>query len=125
MKQENTNSQNSDHFGAILFNAAYEGLQSMGASIPLTILPYLEKNGSVGPGSIVCDVKRFDEGLKEIFGFGAKLIEKRILEILYTKLKINNKIEDDFTFPEKIKNVQKQVKSIKLEILPVETVDAE
>jgi len=103
-------------FNAILFQAVYEGLKSIGASVPYAILPYLEKNGSVGPGGVINDPKAFDKGLKKIFGFGAEVIEKKILEILYVKFQIPEEVEDNFDFLEKIQNVREMLESTEMQV---------
>lgn len=112
-------------FNVILFQAVYEGLNSIGTSVPSAILPYLERDGSIGPGHVINDAKAFDEGLKKIFGFGAKVIEKKILEILYAKLQIPQQIEDSFSFPEKIQNVQNMLQSTKVQVSLLETVNVQ
>ena len=117
--------QNKPKFNTILFQAVYEGLNSIGASIPSAIIPYLEKDGSIGPGRVINDPDAFDEGLKKIFGFGAKVIEKKILENLYVKLRIQQEVQDNFSFPEEIKNVQKMLPSAKMHVLLPETMNVQ
>jgi hypothetical protein len=113
--------QKKPKFNTILFQAVYEGLNSIGSSIPSAILSYLEKDGSIGPGRVINDPQTFDEGLKKIFGFGAKVIEKKILESLYEKLRIQQAVQDNFSFPEEIQNVQKSLPSAKVHVLLPET----
>ena len=115
--------QKKSKFDAILFQAVYEGLNSIGTSIPSAILPYLEKDGSIGPGRAINDPKAFDKGLKKIFGCGAKVIEKKILEILYARLQIQKEVEDNFSFPEKIQSMQKMLRSTKMQVPPLEIVN--
>jgi len=117
--------QKTSKFNTILFQAVYEGLNSIGASIPSAILSYLEKDGSIGPGRVINDPEAFDEGLKKIFGFGAKVIEKKILESLYEKLRIQQAVQDNFSFPEEIQNVQKSLPSAKMHVLLPETVNVQ
>jgi hypothetical protein len=111
-------------FGAILFDSVYEGLNSIGASIPSVILPHLERNGSIGPGSIINDPKAFDEGLKRIFGFAAEVIEKKILEILYAKLRIHQEVKGNFNFTQEIVDVYNVLSTAKSHLLLLGTVDA-
>jgi len=106
---------------AVLFQAANEGLDSIGASISLAILPYLEKNGVVGPGPIIKDAEAFDKGLRDIFGFGAELIERRILEILCAKLQLSNRIERSFSFPQKIEDLQRIFETKEIQVSMLET----
>ena len=100
-------------FNTILFEAVRDGLSSIGASIPPAVLPYFERKGSIGPGSVINNPETFHENLKEIFGFGSKLIENKILEVLYTKLGISPETENNHSFPEKIENLQKTLASTK------------
>ena len=100
-------------FNAILFDAVRDGLSSIGTSIPLAVLPYLERKGLIGPGSVINDPEAFHENLKEIFGFGSKLIENKILELLSIKLGISVENENDHSFPERIENLQRTLTSTK------------
>lgn len=60
------------------------------------------------------DPEAFDDGLKRIFGYGAKVIEKRILEVLYLKLEAPRKIGGDFRFSEEVKKAQKLLGSTEI-----------
>lgn len=109
--------------GEVLYQAAYEGLNSICTSIPNVILSYLEKEGVVGPGQIIKNPQTFDEELKKMFGFGANVLEKKILEILYDKLKIDREARDNVSFPEEIQAVERTLASCKVELLSFETVN--
>lgn len=104
-------------FDAILFQAVWEGLNNISPSIPSAVLFHLEKDGSIGPDRDIVNPESFDEGLKKIFGFGAKVIEKKILEILYVKFQVPRRVEHNFNFPEEIKNVQKLFRSKRIEVV--------
>jgi hypothetical protein len=67
----------------------------------------MNKKASIRSDHYIDDPEAFDEGLKEIFGFGAKVIEKLILEALYGKLQSPKEINNDFNFVEEVKNAQK------------------
>ncbi len=90
----------------ILTEAVHEGLSSICPSIPSVVFFCLRKNGSVQSDNLVKDPEAFEEILNKIFGFGAKVIEKRILEVLYTKLQIPKEIEESFEFMEEVKNAE-------------------
>jgi len=122
MKQEKASKRTSG-FYIVLYHAVYEGLRSIGTSIPNAIIPYLQKDGAIGPGQVVNNPETFDESLRKIFGFGANVIEKKILEVLYEKLQINREVGDRFSFPQEVRNVQKKLPSLKVEALPLETVN--
>lgn len=109
-------------FKNILFEAVRDGLSSIGTSIPTAVLPYFERQGSIGPGGIIDDPEAFHESLKEIFGFGSKLIENRILELLCAKLGISVESENNHSFPEKIENLQRTFASAKTRAVAFEPV---
>lgn len=98
-------------FDAVLAEAVHEGLSSISPSIPPVVFFYLQKNASIRSDQYIDDPQAFDEGLEKIFGFGAKVIEKKILEVLYSKIEIPLKIEGDFNFAEEVKNIQRLLNS--------------
>lgn len=67
---------------------------------------YLKKNASIQSDQYIDDPEAFEEGLRKLFGFGAKVIEKRILEVLYVKLDAPQKIEDSFKFIDEVRKAQ-------------------
>ena len=67
---------------------------------------YLKQNASVRSDDHIDDPKAFEDGLKKLFGFGAKVIEKKILEILYEKIDIPQKFGDHFMFAEEVRKAQ-------------------
>ena len=108
--------QDDSGFNMMLFHALYKGLNNIGTSIPPAILSYLKKEGSVGPDQTVNDPKALDRDLQKIFGFGAKVVEKKILEVLNEELRISTGIEDNFNFAEKVLKIQKKYSSIEVGI---------
>lgn len=94
-------------FYVVLAEAIHEGLGNISPSIPPVVLSYMKKTASIRSDHHIDDPEAFDEGLKEIFGFGAKVIEKMILEVLYRKLQDPKEIKHDFNFVEEVKNAQK------------------
>jgi len=98
-------------FYVVLAEAVHEGLSSIGPSIHPVVFFYLKKKGSIRSDQCIDDAEAFEEGLKKIFGFGARVIEKKILEVLYVKLEVPRKIEDDFKFAEEVKKAQKLLDS--------------
>jgi len=75
-----------------------EGLSSICSSAAPSVLFFLEKNGSIKAKSNIESLKAFSEGLERIFGFGAIVIEKKILEILCTKLQLPDQKENPNNF---------------------------
>ena len=111
MKEEKVHRQSSK-LEVILYQAVYEGLHDVCTSIPDVILGYLEKEGSVGPGRVINNPENFDEGLKKMFGFGANILEKKILEILYDKLQIDRAVKNSFSFSKEVQNVYEILPSL-------------
>lgn len=71
------------------------------------MLFHLQRIDAVRIDQHFIDPEAFDDGLKKIFGYGARVVEKRILEVLYLKLEAPRKIRDDFRFSEEVKRAQK------------------
>lgn len=101
-------------FYVVLAEAVREGLSSISPSIPPVVFFVLQKDGIIQSDHLIDDPEAFEEGLKKIFGFGAKVIEKKILEVLYIKLQVPREIKDDFKFAEEVKSAQKLLDSIDL-----------
>lgn len=106
--------QRQPKFYVFLTEAVHEGLSSISPSIPPVVFFYLKKDGSIQSDCLIDDLEAFEGGLKKIFGFGAKVIEKKILEVLYTKLEVTREIKDDFKFAQEVKNAQKMLGSTDL-----------
>lgn len=94
-------------FNTVLAQAVREGLDSIGPSISDAVLFHLQRTEAVCFDTYFVDIEAFDDGLKRIFGYGAQVIEKRILEVLYVKLEAPRKIGGSFRFPEEVKKAQK------------------
>ncbi len=99
--------QRQSEFNVILTKAVLESLSSISPSINSVVFFYLKNNRSIRSDNYIDDPEAFDEGLKKIFGFGAKVIEKKILEFLYMKLQVPQKIREDFKFADEVKKAQK------------------
>jgi hypothetical protein len=96
--------QKQSKFHVVLSEAIDEGLRDISPSIVPVVLSYMNKKASVRSDHYIYDPEAFDEALKEIFGFGAKVIEKLILEALYGKLQSSKEVNHDFNFVEEVKN---------------------
>jgi len=103
-------------FNTVLVQAVQEGLDSIGPSISDAVLFHLQRIEAISSNRSLLDPEAFDDGLNRLFGYGAKIIEKRILEVLYGKLEAPRKIQGDFRFPEEVKKAQKLLSST--EMLP-------
>ncbi|MDH5624391.1 MAG: hypothetical protein OEY39_07995 [Candidatus Bathyarchaeota archaeon] len=87
-----------DRINAILAEAVNEGLSSICSSAASSVLFFLEKNGSIKSASNIGNIKTFAEGLERIFGFGAIVIEKKILEVLQMRLQLPDPKENRNNF---------------------------
>jgi len=94
-------------FNAFLVAAIQEGLNSIGPSISDIVLFHLQRHNAIRFDQSSIDPEAFDDGLKRIFGFGAKVIERRILEVLYMKLDATIQLNEDFEFTEEVKKAHK------------------
>lgn len=91
----------------VLVEAVQEGLSSISPSISSVVLFYLQRVDAIRCDQHFIDPEAFADGLDKIFGCGAKVIERKILEFLYVKLEAPQKIGDRFEFTEEVKKAQK------------------
>jgi hypothetical protein len=94
-------------FDTVLSEAVHEGLDSIGPSIADAVLFYMKKKAAIQPERHDLDPEVFDCCLKGLFGWGAEIVEKRILECLYLKLEVRIKIDRGFVFADEVKKAQK------------------
>ena len=73
-------------FNSVLSEAIEEGLSIICDSATSSILFSLKSGGALK--SKIGSLAEFSGGLDDIFGFGSKVIEKQILEVLYIKLRL-------------------------------------
>lgn len=115
-------------FDEVFAEAVYEGLSMMGSLIASVVLMHLENSGLVKSKLSMQDTMilesglmksklsmqdaiALEKGLDKIFGFGAKVCEKKILEVLYTKIQLNKEIEQNFEFANEVKKAGELYKS--------------
>jgi len=91
----------------VLTEAVHEGLDSIGPSITDAVLYYMKKKAAIQLDNRDLDPEIFDGCLKGLFGWGAEIVEKRILECLYLKLAVRTKIERGFVFADEVKKARK------------------
>ncbi len=94
-------------FEAVLIEAVHEGLNTIGSSVSDLVLFYLEKNPAIRLEEHFIDPDAFDDGLRDLLGSGAMIVEKLILESLYRKLGNNREIGNDFKFADEVKKARK------------------
>jgi hypothetical protein len=90
-------------FENALSQAINEGLASISTIVAPVLRAYLDdaviyEIGCMKSRSTIKDVKALEKGLEKMFGFGAKVFEKKILEALYTKLSLNLETRENLTF---------------------------
>ena len=73
-------------FNRLLLEAIDEELSLLGVSVKQTIYAYLEREFKISRKDIPGKVEDFADAVEKLFGFGAKLVEIRIMEKLYRKV---------------------------------------
>jgi len=81
-------------FEKALSQAINEGLASISTIVAPVLRAYLDdavvcEIGLMRKRSTIKDVRALEKGLEKMFGFGAKVFEKKILEYLYERLSLN------------------------------------
>lgn len=95
-------------FDKVLLEAVDEGLTVFGESARHVIRYYLEKNHGLRREDIPKKPETFDTALKTIFGFGASVIERHILEKLYAKLQLTYEEKEGWAFIDYIKEAKEK-----------------
>jgi len=108
--------QKPPRFSTVLTEAVQEGLDSIGPSISDAMLFYIQKKAGVQLDQYDLDPEVFDDCLKAIFGWGAEIVEKKILECLYLKLEVKIKVKTGFVFIDEVKRARKLLDSSDLPI---------
>ena len=99
-------------FEEILSQAINEGLTCISTIVAPVLRAYLDdavaiEIGRMKSGSSDKDVKTLEKGLEKLFGFGAKVFEKKILEALYAKLSLDLETEHGISLSEGVKKARK------------------
>lgn len=97
-------------FDEIFIEAVDEGLKVLGESGKQMIFFYLEKGFSVKKHEIPEKPEAFAQGLEKIFKAGALVIEKLIVENLYSKLGLEYENKPNFSFEEYVKKAKETIK---------------
>jgi hypothetical protein len=98
------------NFDEIFIEAVDEGLKVLGESGKQMIFFYLEKGFSVKKHEIPEKPEAFAQGLEKIFKAGALVIEKLIVENLYSKLGLEYENKQNFSFEEYVKKAKETIK---------------
>ncbi len=91
----------------VLAEAVQEGLDRIGPSISEAVIFYMQKKAAIQIDNHEVDPEVLDDCMKGIFGWGAAIVERKILECLYMKLQIRIKIKSSFAFADEVKKAQK------------------
>lgn len=99
-------------FERILSQAINEGLTSISTIVAPVLRTYLDdaivsEVGHMKSRSSIKDLKALENGLEKMFGFGAKVFEKKILECLCTKLSIDMETKENLRFSETIEKMKR------------------
>ncbi len=106
-------------FRHILFEAVDEGLLVLGKSGRDAVYFHLQNLYSLKKEDIMDKPEAFVESLKKIFGLGAGVIEKAILERLYCRLGLDYKEKENYDFAaylNEAKNAPKQSSKESVEV---------
>jgi hypothetical protein len=105
-------------FERILTKAVNEGLTSISNIVAPVLRIYLDdavttEIGCMKSESTLKDIKALEKGLERIFGFGAKVFERKILMNLYAMLSLNFDPEQSLSFLGAVKKARKIYESRK------------
>jgi len=101
-------------FDEVFAEAVYEGLSWFSSLIaPLILIQDAMsfESGMIKSKLKIRDAIALERGLERVFGFGAKVLEKKILEVLYIKLQLNREITQNFKFAQEVEKASKLYKS--------------
>ena len=102
--------QRTKTFEECFVEAVNEGLKVLGDSGKQMIFFYLENNYSVKREDIAKKPEAFALGLEKIFHAGASVIEKLIVESLYSKLGLKYEEKKEFWFGDYVKKAKEECK---------------
>ena len=110
-KAENLSLKETEDFEENLAEAVYEGLSWVGSVIASTLDMYLQDSLTLETGLrktrfSIKDCENLEKGLEKTFGFGAKLVESKILRILHSKLGVTRVIEANFKFSDEVRTAR-------------------
>ena len=103
-----------EDFEKNLAEAVYEGLSWVSSVVASIIDMYIQTASHKAPTEPVeiglrkeklsiNDCENLEKGLEKAFGFGAKVVEFKILKILHSKLGVNKKIDANFSFQDEVR----------------------
>jgi hypothetical protein len=98
-------------FGEALSQAINEGLACISSTVAPVLRAHLDdavtwEIGFVKSRSTIKDIGILEKGLEKMFGFGAKVFEKKILDALYVKLSLDPTTRQNLSFLEAVKKAK-------------------
>ena len=104
---KNLSLQKTEDFEENLAESVYEGLSWVSNVVASTMETYLQDavtldTGLRKPRLTIKDCENLEKGLEKAFGFGAKVVETRILKILHSKLGVTRAIDANFKFSDEV-----------------------
>ncbi|MFQ6075112.1 MAG: hypothetical protein ACE5Z5_03100 [Candidatus Bathyarchaeia archaeon] len=104
-------SAGSEAFDRILLEAVDEGLQMiLGKNMERVIYHWLERNHSLVMDEIPQRLEDFHSSLEGLFGFGAAVIERQILERLFSELGLKYQVKRGYSFADYVMDARKTYK---------------
>jgi hypothetical protein len=105
-----------EEFEEALAEAVYDELSLISNIVASALDICIQKATSVEIGLRktrlnVNECEDLEKGLEKVFGFGAKVIECRILKALNTKIGVSQEIKQNFKFSDEVKTARKLYKS--------------
>jgi len=105
-----------EEFEEALAEAVYDELSLISNMVASALNICIQKATSVEIGLRktrlnMNDCEDLEKGFEKVFGFGAKVVECRILKALNAKLGVTNEIKQNFKFSEEVKAVRKLYKT--------------
>ncbi len=106
-KVEGRSIRETEDFEESLAESVYEGLSWVSCVVASTLELYVQgaRNHEIGWRKSklrVDDCENLEKGLEKALGYGAKIVEYKILKILHSKLGTSRDITDDFKFTEEV-----------------------
>lgn len=101
-----------DEFEEILAEAVYEGLSWVSSILAATLDAYIQGATTIEIGLRKArlnmrDCQNLEKNLERVLGFGAKVVEFRILQVLNTKLGVSDEITSGFKFSDEVEKARK------------------
>jgi hypothetical protein len=98
-------------FEEALSQAINEGLATISTIVTPVLRAYLDdavtyEIGRMKARSTIKDIRTLQKGLEKMFGFGAKVFEKKILESLYAKLSLTLETRHNLSFVQAVRKAE-------------------